>query len=69
MMHEIIFEVIEEADGGFVAAAMGETIVTQGDSLDEVRANVREAVICHFAGRVAPQVIRLHFVRQEVLAV
>ena len=67
-MHEIVFEVIEEADGGYVACALGETIVTEGDTLAELRLNVREATLCHFEGREAPEVIRLHFVRQEVIA-
>jgi hypothetical protein len=66
---ELIFEVEQEPDGGYVASALGESIVTEGDDLDELRSNVREAVLCHFAGRgEAPKVIRLHFVRQEVLA-
>ncbi|HEX4159524.1 MAG TPA: hypothetical protein VHY79_13705 [Rhizomicrobium sp.] len=72
MSTEIIFEVHEdEADGGFTAVALGHDIFTQGDSLPELRANVREAVQCHFgdgAAGDAPSVIRLHFVRDEVLA-
>ena len=71
-MSEIIFEVHEdEADGGYTAAALGHAIFTQGDSLDELRANAREAVQCHFGDGVLgtmPKVIRLHFVRDEVLA-
>jgi predicted RNase H-like HicB family nuclease len=66
---EIIFEVREdEADGGYVATALGHSIVTQGDTLDELRANVKEAVDCHFDQTMqAPKIIRLHFVRDEVL--
>ncbi len=69
---EIIFEVQEDAaDGGFVATALGHAIVTQGDTLDELRTMVRDAVNCHFGdGAVGPmpKMIRLHFVRDEVLA-
>jgi predicted RNase H-like HicB family nuclease len=69
---EIIFEVREdETDGGYTAAALGQDIFTEGETLDELRANVREAVQCHFGDSVAgpaPQVIRLHFVRDEVMA-
>jgi len=66
---EIIFEVEEDPDGGYIAAALGKSIVTQADDLDKLRRNVREAVKCHFDGRgKPPSVIRLHFVRQEVLA-
>ncbi len=71
-MTEIIFDVQEdEADGGFVATALGHGIVTQGDSLEELREMVKEAVCCHFGDGVPgaiPKVIRLHFVRDEVLA-
>lgn len=67
---EIIFEVREdEVDGGYNARALGHDIFTQGDSLEEVRAMVRDAVACHFGDKLGrPQVIRLHFVRDEVLA-
>ena len=67
---EIIFEVREDGtDGGFVARALGYSIFTQGDTLDEVRAMVRDAVACHFEDPASrPKIIRLHFVRDEVLA-
>ena len=69
---EIVFEVQEDAaDGGYVATALGHAIVTQGDTLDELRAMVRDAVNCHFGDGAAgpmPTMIRLHFVRDEVLA-
>ena len=72
-MSEIIFEVHEdEADGGYVATALGHSIATQGDTLEELRDMVRDAVPCHFGDGVpgpVPKVIRLHFVRDEVLAV
>lgn len=71
-MTEIIFEVREdEVDGGYIAAALGHSIFTQGDTLEEVRAMVRDAVQCHFGDGVPgpmPKMIRLHFVRNEVLA-
>ena len=66
---EIIFEVHEdEAEGGFVARALGQSIVTQGETWDELRANVREAVLCHFDEGKAPRIIRLHRIFDEVLA-
>ena len=66
---EIIFEVSEdELDGGFSASALGFGIHSQGDTLDELRRNVREAVDCYFDdGEDRPRLIRLHFVRDEVL--
>lgn len=69
-MSEIIFEVKEdEANGGYLASALGCGIHTDGNSLEELRANVREAVDCYFdESKDAPKIIRLHFVRDEVLA-
>jgi len=69
-MNEIIFEVLEyEVDGGYTASALGVGIHTQGDTVAELRANVKEAVDCYFDETMeAPKVIRLHFVRDEVLA-
>jgi predicted RNase H-like HicB family nuclease len=67
-MNELVFEVTQEADGGFVAEALGEGIFTEGDSWEELRANVREAVRAYFFDRPAPGAIRLHLVRDEVIA-
>lgn len=68
-MTEIIFEVREdEVDGGYTASALGFGIHTEAESMDELRANVREAVDCYFdETEPAPKLIRLHFVRDEVL--
>ena len=72
-MDEIIFEVREdEVDGGFVATALGHAIATQGDTLEELREMARDAVRCHFGTGVPgpmPKIIRLHFVRDEAMAV
>ena len=72
-MSEIIFDVQQDdIDGGYVATALGHSIVTQGDTLEELREMVRDAVQCHFGDGVPgtmPKVIRLHFVHDEVLAV
>lgn len=67
-MHELVFEVAQEADGGYVAEALGESIFTQADTWDAPRADVREAVAAHFFDRPAPARVRLHLVRDEVLA-
>jgi len=68
-MTELIFEVTQEADGGFVAEAIGEGIFTQADSWDELKTNVREAVQASYFDSVPPASIRLRLVRDEVLAV
>lgn len=66
-MSEIIFLVEEADEGGFTARAVGDSIFTEGDSLDELRRNIREAVECHFEDGQAPKVIRLHIVHEEIL--
>lgn len=65
---EIIFVVEEAPEGGFSARAPGESIFTQAENLDELHANVRDAVRCHYEPGDSPQVIRLHFVRDEIIA-
>ena len=68
-MSEIIFEVSEdELDGGWSASALGFGIHTEGETLDELRRNVREAVDCYFDESMdRPRLIRLHYVKNEVL--
>ena len=55
---EIIFEVREdEVDGGFVAQALGHSIFTQADSMEELREMVKDAVRCHFGDGEEHQII------------
>ena len=68
-MTEILFTVIEAPEGGLTASAVAYSIVTEADTLDELRQNVREAVECHFEEGAAPKLIRLHIVRDEVITV
>ncbi len=68
-MSEIIFEVGEAEEGGFWARALGHSIFTQGEDWDDLRAIVKDAVTCHFEKESdRPKVIRLHYVKDEVLA-
>jgi predicted RNase H-like HicB family nuclease len=67
-MKELVFEVTQEEDGGFCAEGLSENIFTQGDTWDELRANVKEAVRAFYFDQPAPERIRLHLVRDEVLA-
>jgi len=66
-MTELVFEVTQEADGGFVAECLTEAIFTEGDSWDELRSQVKDAVAGYFFDRKQPEAIRLHLVRDEVL--
>ncbi|MDH7577597.1 MAG: 2-oxoisovalerate dehydrogenase [Bacillota bacterium] len=69
MDREIIFLVEEAPEGGYTARALGHSIFTEGENLDEIRAAVREAVRCHFEDKDMPRMIRLHIVKDEVMAV
>ena len=66
---EIIFEVSDdELEGGYSASALGFGIHTEGGTLDELRRNIKEAVDCYFDDSMErPRLIRLHYVRDEVL--
>lgn len=67
-MSEIIFEVTQEADGGYVAEALGESIFTEANTWEQLRTNVKEAVAAFYFEKTAPVRVRLHLVRDEVLA-
>ncbi len=68
-MNEIIFVVSEPPEGGYAAEALGHAVLTVADTLEELNEMVRDAVICHFEDAGRPKIIRLHFVREEVIAV
>ncbi|RJP33742.1 MAG: 2-oxoisovalerate dehydrogenase [Candidatus Omnitrophota bacterium] len=67
-MNEIIFYVEESDEGGYTARALGESIFTEADDLSQLRDSIRDAVRCHFEEGVGPKIIRLHYVREELMA-
>lgn len=67
-MKEIVFEVTQEEDGGYVAEALGESIFTEADNWEGLRENVREAVAAFYFDQTSPERIRLHLMRDEVLS-
>jgi predicted RNase H-like HicB family nuclease len=67
IVNELVFEVTQEADGGFYAECLTESIFTQGDSWEQLRANVKEAVSAFFFDQPRPARIRLRLVRDKVL--
>lgn len=67
-MSQLVFEVTQEDDGGFTAECLTESIFTQGDDWEELRRNVREAVEAFYFDRSTPSTIRLHLVRDELVA-
>jgi hypothetical protein len=67
-MEELIFLVEEAPEGGLNARALGASIFTEADDLPSLREQVRDAVRCHYEEGQGPRLIRLHFVREEVIA-
>jgi len=65
---EIIFSVQESPEGGYEARALGHSIFTQADTLEELKKMIRDAVSCHFTDGEKPSVIRLHLVKDEVIS-
>ena len=66
-MSEVVFVVEESPEGGFIASAVGPSIVTEADA-EDLRDRVRDAVRCHYEDSDLPKLIRLHFVRDEIIA-
>ena len=66
-MNEIVFVVEQAPEGGLTARALGESIFTEADSEAELRVAVQDAVHCHFDEGKSPRIIRLHFIREELL--
>jgi len=69
IQNEIIFLVEESLEGGWEAKALGHSIYTEAETLDELKEAVRDAVRCHFEEENLPRMIRLHVVRDEILIV
>ena len=68
-MKELIFEVLEDSSGGFTASALGYGIHTQGETEKDLKEQIREAVDCYFdESSDIPKSIRLHFIRDEIMA-
>ena len=68
-MPELLFEVTQDADGGYCAECLTEGIFAQGDSWETLRAQVRDAVSAYYFDGKVPDRIRLRLVRDELLSV
>ncbi len=67
-MNEIIFVIEEDIDGGYTAKALNYGIFTEGDTFQELKANINDAVRCYFDESDLPKIVRMHYVRDEVFA-
>ncbi len=68
-MADLVFEVVQEGDGGYCAECLTENIFTEGDTWEQLRANVVEATAAYFFDQPKPERIRLHLIRDEILSV
>jgi hypothetical protein len=68
-MNEIIFIIEESKEGGFEARSLGYSIFTEAENMTSLKKEIKDAVICHFEKEDMPKLIRLHMVKDEVLAV
>lgn len=68
MNNEIVFLVEEAAGGGYLARAVGQSIYTEADDIEALHQMIRDAVRCHFDQGSGPQLIRLQFIREVVIA-
>ncbi|MBI3501100.1 MAG: 2-oxoisovalerate dehydrogenase [Bacteroidetes bacterium] len=66
-MQELIFMIEEAVEGGYTAKALGESIFTEAGTMEELKKMIRDAVNCHFEKNNMPKIIRLHFVKEELL--
>ena len=66
-MSEIIFIVEESPEGGYEAKALGYSIFTEGETIEDIKENIKEAIRCHFEVN-APKIVRLHHVKEEVFS-
>ena len=67
-MSEVIFLVEEALEGGLVARSLGQSIFTEAESMEELKINIKDAVLCHFEEDSLPKIIRLHYVKDEVMS-
>ena len=68
MVNEIIFLIEDDPEGGYNAQALGYSIFTQGETVDELKENIMDALRCHFDEiQDIPRIVRLHFVTEEIL--
>jgi hypothetical protein len=68
-MNELVFDVELDEGGRFVAVGRGASIFTDGADWDDLKRNVQEVVEAFYFDTPKPSIVRLHMVRDEVLAV
>ena len=67
-MEEIIFLIKDSIDGGYEAKAVGFSIFTEAETMENLKSNIVEAVDCHFDKNKKPRLSRLHYIKEEIIA-
>jgi len=67
-MNELIFIVNESPEGGFEAKALDHPIFTEADTVEQLKSMIKDSVKCHFEPASMPKIIRLHFVKEEIIS-
>ncbi len=66
---QLLFFVSQDSDGTYVAKAPKHSIYTQGETWEELIANIKEAIQCHFEEGEAPVSFAWQMVKREVVMV
>jgi len=68
MDSEIIFIIEESQETGYEARALDHSIFTEADTVEELKIMIKDAVQCHFDPNEMPKIIRLHYIKEEIMA-
>ena len=68
-MTEILFLIEDSPESGFTAKALGHSIYTEADTWDKLKLAIQDALECHFEEAEKPKIVRLHYLREEVMAI
>jgi len=66
---ELIFIIEDAPEGGLIAKALGESIFAEADDMVSLKKEIIDALNCHFGEGQKPAMIKLHYIREEYLAV
>jgi hypothetical protein len=67
-MTELIFIAEEAPEGGYTARALEHSIFTEADTMEQLKEQIKDSVRCHFEEKELPKIIRVHFVKEELLS-
>ena len=60
-MNEIIFLIEEAVEGGYSARALDHSIFTDGESIEDIKANIKDSIFSHFEENDLPKVVQIQY--------